>query len=1129
MAISQQDLLARLEHLANALDTQNNNNTTRDQQNKFDQWQERAYRFNGPTVNQLGPYQDFMGAVSQYTNPTIGATAAARNNMMMGELYRSTVQQGYIRHPYDRQLFVQQMDYMGGTYQRDSFGEITGTRNLYMNDELRSQYLRTANRFNTIGGQTGTNTFQNNYNQANFSAASMTSLGLGGDLSNYLQLLDVSGRVGSVGAGGQSAGFKTDQKEFAETIAFALERGKLMDRLDETIKTMTGLTQQVVQRVGASDPQQLVLTLAKMNIGAKDDRRLQEQAGNIAFTADQASQSALNDPLGYKVYSDQLRRQGKDTSNVVNTYLKYGEFLRSGNIGDKLSFFYKTFQEIRPKGPDENLGKLGDFDTVDSASQVPLLQRASMYNLNPTQMQAILQYGKILSTGAEEDKSQLNAAIEKTKNLTNLKTPGDQVLAIRGFATKNIDDLMSLTQEESIINSIKDSDLKKYKNTLNDLNQQYQSAPDANTKSQLLAQGQQSFAQMLGNVQPNENNTSFTKMNDELSSLAESMDTTALKVKNSAEAHKTYIEQLEKTKQAAAAASGVFSNFGATLANSSIGNIAATGLVASIASYIGSKLGIGTAAAAGGTTLPVAAVAAPVAAVAAVATAGINEYQVTQHENTEAEKTLNEIAQAIAADPNVTPQQKEKLLAEARSKLSKGQTKRRSIAGMAALGTTVIAGAALTAFGVGASSTGFGAIAGVPMVVYGSALTAGALTGLAVNEYQDYATIGDSVAINNGPNSSLAVNKGPDGKWKVVRHTQKKGGGYTDILPFSDNVDSGAVSTNLSGNRIESLSVDKLVVNQVLLGAGAGTAAPSNLVSAAEKAQGVFSGAPGAQSVAYGPVPMSAPSGPAGAAQLRDQRNLTGTVIAGSSQSLFRTSSEIRISDDLFGTRSFVDPSGKVITRLHGSIDFAAPEGTVINSLTGGTVSAVGTDSGWGNYVQVKFGDDLYVQYSHLKSPSSLKQGQTIKRGEAIGEEGSTGNSSGPHLDLRVIDRRYTYKDPNSGEDLPMFLDPFAVLGKSDLGLDPSTASGVGFTTPGTPQFNNYMDEIERAKKEILARGGGSSIIGPTAESASKVEIVLNVKADEKGFLKLVAEAAGAKVTETSSGWTFTIDKSVTP
>lgn len=86
----------------------------------------------------------------------------------------------------------------------------------------------------------------------------------------------------------------------------------------------------------------------------------------------------------------------------------------------------------------------------------------------------------------------------------------------------------------------------------------------------------------------------------------------------------------------------------------------------------------------------------------------------------------------------------------------------------------------------------------------------------------------------------------------------------------------------------------------------------------------------------------------------------------------------------------------------HNGIDFGAPVGTNVYSVSPGVVErATFDDGGYGFYVQVKHADGLTSVYAHL-SQIRVQPGVTVKEGQLLGQTGSTGNSTGPHLHFEV-------------------------------------------------------------------------------------------------------------------------------
>jgi murein DD-endopeptidase MepM/ murein hydrolase activator NlpD len=83
--------------------------------------------------------------------------------------------------------------------------------------------------------------------------------------------------------------------------------------------------------------------------------------------------------------------------------------------------------------------------------------------------------------------------------------------------------------------------------------------------------------------------------------------------------------------------------------------------------------------------------------------------------------------------------------------------------------------------------------------------------------------------------------------------------------------------------------------------------------------------------------------------------------------------------------------------RMHEGLDIAAGFGTPIRAAAGGTVSHAGWLGGYGNLVVVEHGGGLATAYAHQQQ-IYVSVGQTVTQGQALGEVGSTGNSTGPHL-----------------------------------------------------------------------------------------------------------------------------------
>ncbi|HEY0330588.1 MAG TPA: M23 family metallopeptidase [Rhodopseudomonas sp.] len=82
---------------------------------------------------------------------------------------------------------------------------------------------------------------------------------------------------------------------------------------------------------------------------------------------------------------------------------------------------------------------------------------------------------------------------------------------------------------------------------------------------------------------------------------------------------------------------------------------------------------------------------------------------------------------------------------------------------------------------------------------------------------------------------------------------------------------------------------------------------------------------------------------------------------------------------------------------MHTGLDFRAAMGDPVRATANGKVTSAGWAGGYGRMIEVDHGNGLATRYGHL-SEISVKVGDPIKIGQVIGEVGSTGRSTGPHL-----------------------------------------------------------------------------------------------------------------------------------
>lgn len=145
--------------------------------------------------------------------------------------------------------------------------------------------------------------------------------------------------------------------------------------------------------------------------------------------------------------------------------------------------------------------------------------------------------------------------------------------------------------------------------------------------------------------------------------------------------------------------------------------------------------------------------------------------------------------------------------------------------------------------------------------------------------------------------------------------------------------------------------------------------------------------------------------------------------------------------------------------RLHTGVDFSAPDGTPILAAADGTVTFAGTQGGYGGLIVVDHtvdGQPVATAYAHLwDNGFHVAVGDRVTAGQHIGDVGSAGNSTGPHLHFEV---RPGGADASAIDPVP-WLDQYgaADLGAAEGGTStqpascqPSVTAGQSAPTPST-------------------------------------------------------------------------------
>lgn len=148
-------------------------------------------------------------------------------------------------------------------------------------------------------------------------------------------------------------------------------------------------------------------------------------------------------------------------------------------------------------------------------------------------------------------------------------------------------------------------------------------------------------------------------------------------------------------------------------------------------------------------------------------------------------------------------------------------------------------------------------------------------------------------------------------------------------------------------------------------------------------------------------------------------------------------------------------------SRMHQGVDFAAPTGTPVLASASGRVTQAGWGGGYGNLIVIDHGRGLKTRYAHLHR-MNVRPGQQVGQGQVIGQVGSTGLSTGPHLHYEV------WQDGRP--------------------VDPRQARFQGGEQLGGRDLANFKAEMARLKRLPAAGGAerGAAVAAAAAERANE-------------------------------------------
>jgi murein DD-endopeptidase MepM/ murein hydrolase activator NlpD len=102
----------------------------------------------------------------------------------------------------------------------------------------------------------------------------------------------------------------------------------------------------------------------------------------------------------------------------------------------------------------------------------------------------------------------------------------------------------------------------------------------------------------------------------------------------------------------------------------------------------------------------------------------------------------------------------------------------------------------------------------------------------------------------------------------------------------------------------------------------------------------------------------------------------------------------------MFGSRE--SPFGGGGSEVHSGLDISGDRGQPVFATAGGVVEFTGWNGDYGNMVTINHGFGLVTRYAHL-STMLARVGDRVERGQTIGQIGTTGRVTGPHLHYELL------------------------------------------------------------------------------------------------------------------------------
>lgn len=200
--------------------------------------------------------------------------------------------------------------------------------------------------------------------------------------------------------------------------------------------------------------------------------------------------------------------------------------------------------------------------------------------------------------------------------------------------------------------------------------------------------------------------------------------------------------------------------------------------------------------------------------------------------------------------------------------------------------------------------------------------------------------------------------------------------------------------------------------------------------------------------------------------------------------------------------------------RLHSGVDYPRPSGLPISVIQPGKVVQAGWIGGYGYSVTIAHPGGSSSFYAHL-SKINVKNGQPIEPGMVIGNNGSTGNSTGPHVHFEILKGGKPISIPNTeGDKYFRFGGNVKVVSKKPTGMAPGAPTAVVMAGTDDTDPKKAAANIQKSIEELKSKGYNVVVVPPSQQQGSSIGSVI-----EK-----VAKQAGATVEKASYDGTGKLD-----